>query len=693
MSTQSFDYEGAIKAGYSKDEIDSFLKENKPKKSFMERLARGATQFALGAVESAALPYEVAVAPLAIPGGQEAAGDLFTNEILSDVYPERAKNLFTEKRELKEPINLGIRSLAEKATGADLHPEGMLEKAASWTGFLKNPKNLMDLAKSGFNPKDVAKAIAPTGTDVLRGIGAGAALQNAEEGNYGPIGIMASAVIGDLAGGGISGAAKGAKRLITEPKQVLAEAAAKFVPKEKVKPKTEDANIFPKKEKIDLQKDIIKDFRNSGIQADLGTITDSNLIKWTQARLAQSGFTGKSLDELRQSITTQIKEEYKALADSLGEAKIASMHEAGEIAREGMKSIREADLAATRELYANATKSLKENAFVDSRKLANAIQHLEQELKPGSIKSAEQQAVINTLDKIKKDIYTSEGRLKLAGVKDLMNNKVALNDIINYEVQGGAKQLLKNIVAELDRAIISHGKENIPFVRNYVNANKRFSKHAKTFRNRMATQMLNAEDPSQLMNKMNTVQGIRNIENILSKTPEGKNIFDNLRRFKLDKMIGDNLIDSSTQQAKLGTFSKLLEKGKNQEIAKEILGNQSFKRLERLQKNAGKLQEAAEKFYNFSKSGSVAADSAVLTKGLFDLSNLLMGNPWPLLKTGGLVLATKKLSKLLSDPTFLKLVEDVILASGKESKKELINAVERLRPYILQTTNNSEQQL
>jgi hypothetical protein len=691
MSSPNFDYEGAKNAGYSDEEITSFLKQNKPKKSFMERLARGATQFALGAAESAALPYEVAVAPLSIPGGQEAAGELFTSELLNDVYPERAKNLFTDKKDLKEPLNLGVRSLVEKATGADLHPEGMLEKAATWAGFLKNPAKLFNLAKSGTTAKDVAKAIAPTGTEVLRGIGAGGALQNAEEGNYGPIGTMASAIIGDVAGGGVAGVAKGAKRLITEPKQFLAETAAKFVPKEKIKQQSE--TILPKKEKIDLQKDLIRDFRNSGIQADIGTITDSNLIKTLQSRLAQSGLTGKPLDELRKSITTQIKEEYKALADSLGESRIASMHEAGEIAREGMKSIREADLAATRELYANANKALKENSFVDSRKLANAIQHIEQELKPGSIKSAEQQAVINTLDKVKKDLYTPDGNLKLASVKDLMNNKIALNDIINYEVQGGAKQLLKGIVGELDRAIISHGKDNIPFVKNYVNANKRFSKHAKTFRNKITSQMLNAEDPVQLMNRMNSVQGIRNMENILSKTPEGKKIFDDLRRFKLDKMIGDNLIDSTSQQAKLGTFSKLLEKGNNKDIAKEILAPQAFKRLERLQKNAGKLAEAAQKFYNASQSGVAAIDATIMVQALNGIANLLVGNPWPLLKTSAGIFGAKSLSKLLADPEFLRLTENVILAASKESKQELINAVEMLRPYITQAMGMNEGQL
>ena len=665
---KNFDYQGAIDSGYSPDEINEFLQAQKPERSTLEQVGRIGGQFALGAAESALLPYELAVAPLALPGGQEALGDLFTREILNDVYPTEEEGKFVGQRELKEPIDIGVRGLAEKATGLDLKPEGFLEKAANWMGFLKSFKFPAVNHGAGVTAKEIAKAIAPTGSEVLRGVGAGAALELAEDNEFGPIGTIAAAIVGDVAGGGVSAVAKGAKNLVTNPKKKLAELTAAFTPKDK----------------LNLQKDIIKEFREAGLQADLGTITDSNLVKMTQARLSQSGLTGKALQEFREGLTNQIKEEYKVLADALGEAKHASTHEAGMIAKEGMKSIREADLEATRKLYQNANNALKESSYVESKKLSESIAKLEKELKPGSIKSVEQNAVLNALEKIKKDIHTPSGKLKLSSVKDLMNNKIALNDIINYEVQGGAKQLLKGIVGELDRAIISHGKENIPFVRNYVNANKRFSQHAKTFRNKTAKQLMNAEDPSQLINKMGTVQGIKEMSTILSKTPEGKKIFEELKRFKLDKMIGDNLVDSTSQQVKLGTFSKLLEKGKNKEIAKELLGKEGFKRLERLQKNSGRLADSTNKFFNASQSGVVATDAAILAKGMTALGNALAGNPWGIIKILGGILGARRLSKLLADPEFLKLAEDVILASEKGNQQAIFMTIERIKPYILE---------
>ena len=446
----NFDLNGALSAGYSPDEINDFLLTNKPERSGLEQGARVAGQYALGAAENALLPYEIGAASLASKEAQNIPYRENLGEELDQLMHQKASGQWTledeqflqhiqeqiadprKSMEFAQTADVGVRKLAEKITGQDLHPEGVLEKAASWAGFVKNPAKLSEVFKTGVKLPEIIKAIAPTGREALRGVGAGAALEAAEQGNFGPIGTMAAVVVGDVAGHGLGAGLAGAKKLLTQPKKTLAQVAAAFTPKDKRQ----------------LQQDIIKDFRNAGIQADLGSITDSNLIKWTQSRLAQSGLAGKALDEFRHELTDQVKREYKELADGLGNAKFTTSFEAGEVVKESLKKMRDADLAESRQLYTNANKALKENAFVDPNRLANAIGKLEKELKPGAIKSGEQQSVLNALEKLKRDIYDSEGNLMYARVKDLMNNKIALNDIINYEVQGGAKQLLKGIVSE-----------------------------------------------------------------------------------------------------------------------------------------------------------------------------------------------------------------------------------------------------
>lgn len=689
-TADNFDYQGALDAGYSEEEIDEFLEARKPKRSYLEQAGRLGSQVALGAAEGALLPYEIAVTPLASKDAQNIAYREILGDDLEDLMTKKAAGRWDEKdqaqyesisRQLQDPeesgkfaqtADLGVRSLTEKLTGVDLKPEGFAEKAANWMGFLKDPSKLANLKKTGLSPYNLVKSIAPSGSDVLRGLGAGTALQIAENGDYGPIGTMGAAIVGDLLGGGTAATLKGTKNLVLRPKETLANIASKFTPKDKLK----------------LQKNIINEFREAGIQADLGTITDSNVIKMTQSRLAQSGLSGKAYEDLMKQTTRQIESDYKNIADQLGELKYSSNFDAGLAAKEGMKSIREADLAASRRLYKEADSVLKEGAKVNTKSILSSIAMLEKNLTPGMIKSTEQSKVLDVIKNLKTDLVGKPGDFS-AKVKALMNNKIALNDIINYEVQGGAKQLLKNIVGEIDRAIISHGKENPVFGKTYVNANKKFSDHAKTFRSRDMLNLLKDGDPAQLLNKMNTVNGIKNIEKVLSKSPEGKQIFNNLKRFKLDQTVGNNLIDSTTQQAKLGTFSKLLEKGKNSEVIKEILGPSAFKRLERLQRNSGRLADAVQKYYNASKTMASATDAAIVVQGMNSVGHLLMGNPWPFVKVSGGVIGGRAFNNLLSNPEFLKLVEEAILASETSSKEQMVNAFEKLRPYILQSLEKS----
>lgn len=691
--------------GYKREKQEQ--EESKPERSLLEKSGRIAGQFGLGIAENAAFPF---TAPLVGQGNKSQQKSNLRENAVQDIEELEAKKYaasnfeplnaqrfggkkgeqipydWTQEDQNKldslyelasdyenfdefthEPIDLSVGGLIEKGTGIDTKPEGLLEHAANWTGFIKNPKNIVNLAKNGLKAKDVVKAILPSGTEAMRGLGAGTAMSIAEDGGFGPIGTMAALVIGDLMGAGSASVGKFGKKFITQPKKTLAESVAKFT----------------KQEDISLQKSIIEDFRDAGIQADAGTITNSNAVKWMQSRLSQSGLVGEELNKFKEELTTQFKEEYKKLADSLGESNFVTKHQAGEMLQETARANRESDLVKSRGLYQDANALLKEKAFVDSRKLANTLDRIEKDLSPGSVKSVEQQTVLDKISKLKKDIHDSEGNLIYANVKDLMNTKIALNDIIKYEVQGGAKQLLKSVVGELDRAIISHGKENSNFAKKYVEANKNFAQHAKTFRTPQVESLLKeGADPTRILNKMNTIKGIRDIQKVLSTSSEGKEVFNNLKRHKLDEVVGKNLVDSTTEQVKLGTFSKLLEKGNNREIIREILGPKEYNRLVKLQKNAGRIADAANQFYNASKSGVVAADAAVLAQGLSSVASVLMGNPWPLLKVTGGIIGGRKLANLLADKEFLKLLEEAIIKKGKPTYEENIINFQKLRPYF-----------
>lgn len=683
-------FETAKNEGYSSSQILDYLGK-KPKRTKLEQAGRVGAQFALGAAENALLPYELGVAPLASKEAQQVPyrENLFQDiERLQEqkqmgVWDEQDEQLLnhlidqakdTEKSEKYiQTADISVRGLAEKATGMDLHPEGVLEKGVHWMGFLKNPANIKNLIKMGTSPKEIIKAIMP-GKTVMRGLAAGTALQIAEGGNFGPIGTMAAAVVGDLMGGGVAGLGKA----IAHPKQTLAKGAALLS-------NTKNA----------IKSDLKEAAEQSGYTKDIGTLTNNNMVKMVQSRLAASGLTGAPLEQLRKQMTKEVVDAYKSIAEELGEARFQSLHEAGEITKEAIEGIKDTELSQIRDLY-NETRAAGEGKTVVSEipRLAASVEKLEKTLSAGKIKSPQQKEVLSQIESLKAEMFDEAGNLRPVSVEALLNNKIALNDIINYEVQGGAKQLLKGIVKDIDDALESYGRSyNKNFYKNYIKANAKFQKHAKEFRNRDISKLLITENPESLMSRMNTISGMRRLETILNKTPEGKEIFNNLKRMKLDKMLGEQMENSVTEQLKSGKFLSALDNKNNIALLKEMLPKEAFSRLMKLKAHVGELAESAQKFLNASQSATAGTDLAIMGSILMGTVGGITGNPWAIMgaaKTAGVVLGARQLSKLISDPKFLKMVEEAITASKKNNlslmqkvSKNMIDHIKETVPAII----------
>lgn len=668
----------------------------------IDKGVRLATQGTIGAIQRATVAYDIpaiisrkygiATAPLELR--QSIFSDLETLqdkkfhgewgpeyqkeydalvELIKD--PEKMEQFLPKEEDIPHYDVGGLIEAGAKKFGVDLSPQGADEMALRWIGFIKDPAKASSLLKNGLNPsnaKEVLKALAPTGKEALRGVGAASAIQYAAEAEFGPIGTMMAAIIGDLAPSLALKTATGAANVVKHPVQ-----SVKAVQKGVEKGLAKTVAYFTPKDKVGMQKALIQDFRDAGIQADAGTISGNNIIKWIQSTLSQSGLTGAPLEEFKKSLTKSITSEYKAIAGELGESVHQSRYEAGEALKTGLTEARDIDQAIHRELYNSAIES-GGSAQVFTGNVGSLITELEESLAPGSYKSAEQKAVLDIVSQVKKDVMTKEGGIKSAQVKELINDKIALNDAINYEVQGGTKKLLQRLVGELDKAIESHGKVDPTFAKQWQKANAKFAQHAKVFRGQTINNALKTQDPSVIFSKMNTPHGISEIRKALSVTPEGRQLFQQLSRYKLEEMIGQNMIDSTTKQLNFGSFSKLLEKGQNRQIAKSLLGEENFKRLERLQAASGHLAETAQKFFNSSKSGVYAADVAAAGKLLADAANILAGNPWPLVRTVGILAATRYSARLLADPEFLQLLEEAMLETRVGTKASIQKAAVKI---------------
>ena len=525
----------------------------------------------------------------------------------------------------------------------------------------------------------VGEAPATGGLGGVKGVaalgGAAAGLQFSEENEMGPLGQLASGVVGSLIPGAATASIKGIGKAITSPKKTAAEAISK---------------AFTSNEKLALQKSIIEDAQKAGVKLDIGSITDSKILKGVQSYLSQSRLSGPALDNLKQSILDDVRTQYKTLANQLGETRFQTTHEAGLATQFALKEARDLDLNKARELYSSA-RERGANFQVYPGKVVAIVKQLEESLTPGSVKSTEQKAVLDTIQKLKGDVMTQSGDIKSAGIGELINNKIALNDIIDYELQGGAKQLLKRAVKAIDETIQSHGKNDPLFAKKWNQANKQFAEHAKTFRSKNINSALKTQDPSQLMSKMGNAQGIKELKKALGKTEDGKRLFDQLARFKMEDLLTKHLEEGASGQAKFGTFANAITKGKNGEILRELLGPENFKKLDNLGKTAKVLASTTNKFLNTSQSGTFLADFGVAGKLFSDIAQAFHGNPWPLVTTGGIAGSARLLANLFANPEFLKLTENAVLAMKANDTTKLQGFIQAIGQMTKQAIRETPQ--
>ena len=854
--------EADIQASFqeSPDEIDFSQYKREPERTNLEKAGRLATQFGIGTAENALLGYEIGVLPLALPGGQEALGDLFTKDVLSEIYPSEEEGKQISPRELREPINLGVRGLLEKATGLDLHPEGFLEKAVGWLGFLKDPKKgyqaAKDISKLATSPKEVLKIVAP-GTKTLRSLGAAEGLQLAEDGQLGPLGTITAAVIGDIVGH----TPKGIKYIVQNPKEVIAGVT--------------DFVTMNKNKKM-IAKQISEDFKKSGLTVDAGTLTQSPLVQMIQARVAQSGLSGEAQQNFMQNLSQQIVREYSGIMDQIGEIRFENNFQAseaikdalrvqevnlnipkgepsagrslaGRISTEGRPGISQEDflsrIAPEFESSAQGGQNLKTAAndiktpikeVFDQRWQnlnqqiaeipATSQRELGREMRAfvrdheGSLLMGESTAehrVVRAAQQLEEQLL--QGQRGIPQTLDaLIKTKRTLQDIANYEFGGSNfESAYKNLVGRIDEAIErTIARENPGLLNEWMSLNGEYSAFKDMFENKNVmplfepknenyNAMLNSfvsnpdklrsledifhisprgneliaqvkrdyaqkvlsnpnitarqirdlgqilgpeyaqdlenfahrleydrahplprvrrgqpigtqarivpveqgkpisgraketgveraniaarkkmykylsnKSDDQIMKQMDTIHGIRELKKVLELTPEGKKLFKDLARYKLEEMIGKKMKDSISEQVKLGKFSHLLESTQNKAIVKELIGNNAYQKLELLQRNANRLSTSINKFYNASKSGTTMADIGVITTGML---GVITGNPFLIGGALGTVGGTRILSSLLADPVFLGLLEKAII---ENDPKKFLKILQKMEPNI-----------
>ena len=164
----------AEEAPATSSKFSSLWEQATKKKGALEKAARTAAQYGIGAAEVAGWAYDVPMQMLSSPKTTKGAFLAKSPEILKVLDMKKRLGNWTEKDQAIwddivgkledpskinfEPFDYTIGGLAEKgakALGYDLKPEGAEEHGARIVGNLRNPKQLLQMAKNA--PKFIQK--------------------------------------------------------------------------------------------------------------------------------------------------------------------------------------------------------------------------------------------------------------------------------------------------------------------------------------------------------------------------------------------------------------------------------------------------------------------------------------------------------------------------------------------------------
>lgn len=532
-----------------------------------------------------------------------------------------------------------------KQTGGKFKPqtggEEILQKGAGIVGGI-----------AGFGPvAALGTPLKAAGTLALGGTTAAL-----EEAGVNPWLALGGGVLADvLTRSGGKGIGKAAGLLRGKGTELAGEAAAKI------------ANVKPEQ----IKQGVIEAAERLGINPEelpMSAQIDNPFIQGIESRVRASSLSGKSLQKQLEGTGEKLKGTFDDIGSQLSQRQELLPSAISQEAINSLKRIEEKGEETYRKYYAESSKAVPQGAKIPDR-FQNPINRV----------------IDSTLKKLKSDLGTPAkdtlfarlSRLKKSwegitpSVEQVIEAKKDLNQVIKYEVKGGVDKMLEPLAGVLRQSLQSYGKTNPSFLFRFNEAERLFEENSKTFRkNPMIRSLAKGEAPEQIINKMGTVKGIRDLGKVLNRTPEGKESFDALKKYRLENLIGSKLLNKEGKIS-WGNASGMLKNPKIRDQVIELVGPKNYGNLKDIVKVAQGVEEGLRKFLNTSGTATAHFDMALLVQvPLKAMSQLFSGRPIAAVKTMSWLIAPRILSNLMSNPKFIDSVKKAAHAS-KMNKMDL----------------------
>lgn len=540
---------------------------------------------------------------------------------------------------------------------------------------------------------------AKEGLKLAGAIGAflgGAAVQEAEERGVGPLGQLGIGLVTSLlsesgatkAGSAISQLKSGGWRnLIRQPAR-----GAAHVPLIKAKPNSEIGEL-------------IKAAEQEGITLPLSAMTDSSATRYIEKVTSKMATGRQAYKNLFNKTNQEFVDAYKRNLNKISITDFGERFEAGLTAQQGLKQARDVAAERVRTLYRESIEALPAGAAVSDNGIRAISEKMSSELKKSLIPSAEEKATKSEFNELLKNLEALEPKksVKILGadgkpiklpkgkaqpipVNSLVATERSLNDLINYEKQGGSKKLLIQAQKKVGEALKKYS-ESSPAARdwyqNHSTAKKGFADLAQRFRNNVVDSALKNEKPEFILNHMGTKSGIKKVGAALSETKEGAEIFESLKRFKLEEMIGRKVINAGTGEVKYQAAASALANPKDQEVFRTLMGEKNYVAFQNLQKVSKGIQKGFNEFLNPSRTADVNLANA---SGLGAVQGIVLGvgtgNPLLVKASAGVLAGPWVMSKLLTNENFLKETARLAKAGNQGNRANFDRSLQALIPMI-----------
>jgi len=427
--------------------------------------------------------------------------------------------------------------------------------------------------------------------------------------------------------------------------------------------------------------------KKAGIDPLLTGMNPSQLQKVAQ-KWSTHGIGGPQiLEEAYKSRSAQVARQFEKALDEIGENLYQSPYEAGEGLKESIQDASMQIEQNKRQLYRAVDETLPKNAaFVLSnpkgmqKQLENGIKIINDSL----LITPKESPTYGRLHFLKNGMKNlNKHDLVAMPIKQLEGLDRSLNEVIKYEKPGGYDKLLVPFANEIKNELKNYGKINPRFATARKAANDYFADEVVHIRQNLLSSISKSQTPESTLAIMNTVSGVKHVEKALKALPNGENLLNGLKRYKLNTLIREKIIDSSTGLMKLGGIKDFLSrKAKDYHLISELAGAESMQSLRNLE-HAGKgLEKGFNNLVNPSKSAdtliainSILSPSKKIIRGIKELGKAHPFEAVSDLLSGGLSIAMPKaLAKMTLNPKFANKVF-ALSQAGKANNWRAFNKI------------------